>query len=328
MPGQRILTVLHEGTMTGAPLAGVRAAHLMRELGYDVAFFCVRKATEPFARYVSLISGGPPILTGSFHAADYDGVVCHSAATADVVTQLLQAKRKVAWWIHEDTHFFDLINGRLINPCLKGATALVFASHHCAYRTFAPWVWERHGFGVHVIPNCVDSVVVNRPTFTAPVIAHVATLSRLKGTDIVVQLARLTKDLGWKFKLIGRAMEPDFLVDVPENVLHLGEVPPETVLHELGSCSHLFHPTRLDNQPLVILEALARGVPVVSSFLPSIREYADETHGIQFLGTDEISWPTLAGLFTSTLNVTARMPRAFHRSRHESSIAHLLEELL
>ncbi len=313
--------------MTGAPIAGTRTASMINGLGFESYIFCAHKPSDQFLVFLREIAPEVQIVN-DFTPDQFDAYICHSAACWEIANQLINANCKVAWWIHEDTHFFDVVDGRSINNCLERSTALVFASNHCAYRTFGAWVWRRKGYGIHVIPNFIGYRRTARKYFEKPVIAHVATLSINKGTDTVIQLARITEEMGWKFHLIGRTIAANLLAGIPKNITLHGELQPDEVSEVMGDCSHLFHPSRLDNQPLVIIEAIAIGLPVISSTLPSIQAYAKTIHGVHCFNEAHFNWLELINSFTETINSKTILPTAFNAETHKSLLRNLIIEIM
>lgn len=306
--------------MTGAPLAAVRTAALLRP-EFDSTIFSRGAISPLFDEYCRQRLGRAPV-SGELSATDFDLVICHSAGSARAVKEVIERDRKVLWWIHEDTLFFDLTPSVLVNHCLSGASALVFTSPHCAWRTFANWTWKRKGIGVHIVPNWAEPVAraPPRPGKAGIDIVHVASLRPAKGSDIVLRAAHATQSRGWRFHLVGRQPEGTRLPDIPPNVVLHGEVAPREVRRIISESDVLLHPSRQDNQPLVILEALASGIPAIGSELPSIDCYADARHGYWSVPVDT---PDTVGLVLRRIRdlaqAQARLPRAFTAAHHRQA---------
>lgn len=316
----RLLHLIHEGTMTGAPLAAVRTAALLRP-EFDAFVHTPGPVTPLFENYCRETLDRAPS-TGTMNAEGFDLVICHSVATAVAVGKLIDWQRKVLWWIHEDGFFFDLVPPRLLNRCLTRADGLAFVSPHCAYRTFGHWTWLRKGRGVHVIPNWAETSArrASMDPKDGVDVVHVGSLSPTKGTDIVLRVAEATHGRGWRFHLVGKPAKGKKLPGIPANVTLHGEVAPRRVREIIAGADVLLHPSRLDNQPLVILEALASGVPAIGSELPSIDCYANERHGYRTVPVDS---PDTVGLIVRRIRdlhrEPARLPRAFTAAHHRAA---------
>jgi glycosyltransferase involved in cell wall biosynthesis len=288
----RILSLLHEKTFTGAPIAGLRIAKILSDYGESRVWAGGRESPGFLDYSARQVSGG--ILSGAINTKDFDLFVCHSAATAPIVSELIDAKAKVLWWIHEESHFFNVIDARMINRCLIGASALVFTSSHCAFNAFSFWTWQRNAYGIHIVPNFIPNDYnksttykkISKPRDKDPLrVIHIASQGYLKGTDIVLNIAResIKRGLSLEFNLVGSIRDQDLFRSPPENVILHGEVDPKKVKELMIASDVLLHPSRLDNQPLVVLEALAVGLPVICSPLPSLSEFVTNSHGLHCL---------------------------------------------
>jgi glycosyltransferase involved in cell wall biosynthesis len=330
----RVLTILHEGTLTGAPLAGLRTAKVFAEFALSDVWAGDR-VSEAFSEYATMHTGRE-ILNGPINLRNYDLYVCHSAASAPLVSRLIDEKVKVIWWIHEESHFFDVLPPRVINKCLLGASALVFVSSFCAFQTFAYWTWKRHAKSVYIIPNFVPDITVREfrrlgalKTKRSSIlrVIHIGTLGHLKGSDIVIETAKacLMSSVASEFLLVGRVLEEQLQKNLPANVKLTGELPSDKVYEHIAESDYLIHPSRLDNQPLVVLEALAGGVRTICSSLPSLREYITPNHGATFLeNVNPKSSFQIRDILESVATDRVVFPKAFSESTFSSSVKRML----
>jgi glycosyltransferase involved in cell wall biosynthesis len=335
----RVLSIFHEGSLTGAPLAGLRTAKVLQRIAKSDCWIGGRLSPS-FEKHSVSVMGAPPS-TGPIDISKYDVFVCHSAASAPIVSRLLDAKARVIWWIHEDTHFFDVLAPRQINRCLLHSHALIYVSSHCAYRTFAHWTWARESKNVYVIPNFIpnDAIPLLRPGLQPArdaseslSVLHVGTLGRLKGTDLVLEAATKCQEqlLPIRFGLIGKVIDPDIARGLPQNTRWLGEIQADEIYRLMANSDVLLHPSRLDNQPLVVLEALAAGMQVVCSHLPSLQEYLGGIPGFHTLSKGQ-SQPTAE--IVSRLQITAadrvrvELPYSFSQTALEAQLTRIFEDL-
>lgn len=291
---RKILVVVHEPTLTGAPLAALRNASLILDSQlYDVDMASWAVQGSKLQDEVLQKLGRNLLDINSINFEIYDLVICHSAALMRTVVDFIKTGKKVLWWIHEDTHFFDVMgDARLLNLAFERATGLIFTSAHCAYSTFGHWVWKRNAKNVFVIPNCPDftgdsTSYKDRSLFR---VVHVAYLGIEKGTDRVLAVAKALEDHSdIDFTLVGRVRSTfeNQMSDLPKNCKYLGEKSRDQTIDIMRQSHLLFHPTRLDNQPLVIVEAAQMGLDIISTFLPSVANYLDGLNGLKWLPDTE-----------------------------------------
>ncbi len=120
-----------------------------------------------------------------------------------------------------------------------------------------------------------------RPEMPSPVVVgHVGWIGRRKGTDLFLEAARrtLAEHQNVEFRLIGPYVResPEWpwiervLEDIePAGVTYLGRV---DALSEMRSWDIVVQPSRWDPFPLVVLEAMATGLPVVGTDVDGIAE--------------------------------------------------------
>lgn len=339
----RILTLLHEKTFTGAPIAGIRTAKVLGSFGQSDVW-AGERSSEGFEDYAENYLG-TKLKNGNINLADYDLFVCHSAACAAIVSKIIDAKKKVVWWIHEESHFFNVVPPSLINKCLLNASALVFVSSFCAFQTFGYWTWKRNATSTYVIPNFLPEAYLDTalPAFEIDVresprlkVLHVGTLGYQKGSDIVLAVAAEAhrQNLNIDFTLLGQIKDRDAVSFHSPNVSLIGGIAAHKVVEHIQYADILLHPTRLDNQPLVVIEALAHGLSVICSTLPSLQEFLGNSRSVRFIPSDhsqiinEILHHIVA--HKKTPRGGKHLPYAFTEGSFRSKISNLLrtEEIL
>ncbi len=113
---------------------------------------------------------------------------------------------------------------------------------------------------------------------------------RRKGLDVVTEaLARLPADTK-----VGLLSWGSVVPEVPApnvRVRHLGYIREPGRLHKAyGACSVFLCPSRADNQPLAIIEALRAGTPVIGSDRGGVPELVTGVHGEVVSAEDNEAW--------------------------------------
>jgi glycosyltransferase involved in cell wall biosynthesis len=275
MQKAKVLCITHEARMTGAPIAAARtAAVLSKTFNSEIWTFGIQEQN-----YLNLLvdldvelANPKPLL---LHA--YDVFICHSAASISVVGELIKHKKKVIWWIHEGEHLFDVVNSTLLNLCMNSVECLVFPSSYSAFHTFGHWVWKRYGAGVFIIPNYVPGERKYRShelsnRFKRQIL-FMGGIRYAKGADLVWRAAALasSREEPLEFVIAGKSVDIT-LPDLP-NCRFVGELDADNVNLLLDSSDVLVHPSRLDNQPLVVLEAIHAGLPALTTSIPGLVEF-------------------------------------------------------
>jgi glycosyltransferase involved in cell wall biosynthesis len=146
---------------------------------------------------------------------------------------------------------------------------------------------------VHVVPEGVDPVTVvpaNDRLGAPPTILFVSTLFPYKGAapliDALGRLHAVHPALGWTCRIVGRdpsggetsrglrarATE----LGVASRVAIVGAVPHADIGREYAAAELFVYPSQLESFGLPPLEAMAAGVPVITSDAPSVREVVDD----------------------------------------------------
>jgi len=130
-------------------------------------------------------------------------------------------------------------------------------------------------------PNPVFRQVVRRPATRPIQFVCVGSLSYLKGTDLLfAALDRVGAELDFKLKIITNP-NLQYLTSlrgtISDRTWHRTEFKhhllPHEVAEELATATMLLMPTRADNSPNAVKEAVVAGVPVVASSVGGIPDY-------------------------------------------------------
>ena len=93
----------------------------------------------------------------------------------------------------------------------------------------------------------------------------VGQISHRKGVGILLEAARQCSQLPVRFRLVGPIVSGEILRDLPENVEYQGPVGPSEVAAVMRESDAFILPSLEDAYPLVTLEAMASGLPVITT---------------------------------------------------------------
>lgn len=206
-------------------------------------------------------------------------VTLHSCAHDDALTPYKTTLQRLyhKYWVKT-----------LEQSALNRASAITAVSRYTANQA-------RREFGVDnivTVHNWVDTGTFKPKDQDQPHkpfrLIYVGTLSKRKGFDI---LPRVMKQLGPDFELRYTGNPEDFPVPntLPDNMIPLGRLEGDAALvAAYQDCDALFFPTRLEGFGLVVAEAMACGLPVISSNNTALPEIIpDQEHGF-LCPTDDI----------------------------------------
>ena len=142
-----------------------------------------------------------------------------------------------------------------------------------------------------VLPNVVnlDMFHISEKNNNPCKIIHISCFEdKSKNISGLLESLKIIDDKGIDFqcKLIGEGMDLDLMKDKAKNlqlinkVSFTGLLQGQALADELSSGDFLVLSSNYENMPVVILEALASGLPVVSTNVGGIKEMIDDTKGI------------------------------------------------
>lgn len=168
---------------------------------------------------------------------------------------------------------------RVESHCLQRSARLVAVSQYTADRTADAFGLARND--ITVVHNGVQVEALDERLLSSDVVdrpfrlLYVGNWSSRKGVDL---LAPIMGMLGAGFELLYTADSrgADASASLPANCRCIGRVPSEEMKGVYRSADALIFPSRLEGLPLTVLEAMAAGLPVVTSNSASLPEIVED----------------------------------------------------
>ncbi len=107
---------------------------------------------------------------------------------------------------------------------------------------------------------------------------YVGQISHRKGISTLLEAAKLLRHLPVNFRLIGPIVSREVLADMPDNVVYEGLSHPSGVANVMRNADLFVSPTLEDAFALVVLEAMASGLPVVTTMNAGSAELVHNGH--------------------------------------------------
>ena len=212
-----------------------------------------------------------------------DIIHAHVSHPAGVIAQHLSGEFGMPYILTEHMGPFPFKslmkkNGAPINAitdAIKSANEVVAVSQYLGDR-----IANFTGRQPLIIPNLTDEAVFRpkAPPLDKRII-FVGRLVREKGLEELLSVWMTIKERyeGWQLEIIGDG--PLYRKVTDPTIIWKGELTREHISASLGSAAFLVLPSHYDNNPLVIIEAMACGVPVLASRVGGIPEMISEQTG-------------------------------------------------
>ncbi len=146
-------------------------------------------------------------------------------------------------------------------------------------------------FGVKCekIPNFLDTkyikTEIKKIKPQVEVIVFVGSILKAKGCKEIFEVANHFKNI--KFNLIGVLNKEAESWDIPENLLLLGGLNEEDVFYQLDNADVFLFPTHSEGFSLALLEAMARGLPIITTDVGANSEMLENRGGL-FVGIGDV----------------------------------------
>lgn len=137
---------------------------------------------------------------------------------------------------------------------------------------------------IDVLNNPLPSMNIKFNLMRQETILFVGRLSKEKGIKVLVDLIKLLKNI--EFHIVGSGPEKDYFIEQTNecsNLIYHGYQNQNFIYDKMSSSKYLIIPSICyENNPMVILEAMANGLPVIGSNLGGIPELIGEERGAIF----------------------------------------------
>jgi phenylacetate-CoA ligase len=266
----------------------VQLARLLSDEGAEVEVVCVNPPYWP--KWISHVRGVRALFrlvpyivrltnaaegTELFHIMANSGWAWHLFAAPAVWVAQARGVTAVVNYRGGDAAAFLRKSLFWVKPTLKRAGTVVVPS------AFLENVFERNGIPVLVVPNIVDLERFSPRPDENHALSEIDCVSLLVSRNLelvydietAIRAFQLVRGQWSKAKLfiVGTGPEEQRLKELAkdlaanDSVTFLGRIPNERMPEIYRSCDIVINPSLVDNMPISILEALASGVPVVST---------------------------------------------------------------
>jgi glycosyltransferase involved in cell wall biosynthesis len=258
------------------------------------------------------------------HVMANSGWSWHLFAVPAIWTGWLRACPVVVNYRGGEAEPFLLKHAAMVRLTMAKAALLVVPSG------FLQGVFGRFGMPASIVPNAVDverfSPTPPRPCGTAPHLVVTRNLEAIYDNETAIRALALfrTQFTGAHLTIAGEGPERQRLealaleLGLRESIVFAGRLDRDGVVALYGSADVMINPSRVDNTPNSVLEALACGVPVVSTNVggvPFLVEH-DRTALLVPPGDPQAMCDALIRLFTTD--------GLIHRL-HEAGLAHVAQ---
>jgi glycosyltransferase involved in cell wall biosynthesis len=179
-------------------------------------------------------------------------------------------------WARTTAHRWQTLSWKiLMHRVVRRATVLLAVSEFTKRQIVS--LYPHSAPKIRIIGNgvCTSRFRPLQPDAHSPYILVVGGLTEQKGGDSVIELARRFQEMGStiRIRIAGKSL-PHLVENARSlhNIDHLGYVPDPQLPELYGRASAVYFPSRFEGFGLPVVEALACGVPVVSSDLPALVE--------------------------------------------------------
>ena len=210
-------------------------------------------------------------------------ITCHPWIAMPILQQKSLYRGQIFCTEHSTWESYSKLRRILNSYYYKRADQFIVLTEH------AKQIYQKHGVKN---PTVIPNIITDYPKTLAPLsqkeLVAAGRLIPIKGYDRLIEAIALIKDVfsPWHLTIYGDGEEHDRLVDlIHQN--HLEELVAiqhftDQLQQKLHACSGYILSSHSEAFPMVALEALKEGLPIVSFDIPSLREIDQNTNTIIF----------------------------------------------
>jgi len=290
MPHPRLLAVSHDYSLTGAPIALLNLlAGLTSQFDILVASPCDGPLRQHFlAHRIHAI-----VVPNLFHDVNvaaalllsYDAVLANTLLSPLPIHAAYQIRKPSFWYLHEG-HAANYLCQRFpgISSAFPLATCIVVPCK------FSQNLYQNVCHFSHIIPYGIEHRDAPFKPRSGPLKAlQLGSIEARKGQDIAIAALRSLRERPLELHIVGNPHEPTYdrqLRNVSADLRNIHFSPGIDLADTpalIAQCDVLIVPSRDEVTPMVILEAMAAGKPVIASNVGGIPEMiADRQTGFLF----------------------------------------------
>jgi glycosyltransferase involved in cell wall biosynthesis len=307
----KALVALHDELLNGATISVLRAVPLLEDRGWEFAFWVPQPgpAAERLAADGATIAGEwRPVVSGLRPLREPPGIARRLAATPGYL-------RRFRRFVHEAgpdlVHANSLFSYAEALSAHRSGVPTMLHLHDMApasrKRAVARAICRRLDLTIAASKACASSYaggdwspqVVHEAAPVPPepvplrdsprpfVVGTVGVIAPRKGSDVFVEAARAVLATGEEieFRMVGRPTDPlerEWGEGVLERAraLGIGHQPEADILDEFRRWDAFVLPSRADPFPIVMLEAMAAGLPVIGTRVDGLAEQITPQSGV------------------------------------------------
>lgn len=276
---KKILLISHQLDYSGAPIALLALGRSLVAFGCDVFVYPLQRG----ALIDDFLSAGIRKYRPFIHRRrSFDLVVANTVISVPAALRFSKDAGKVLAWIHESRYFFEFLGHA---PSTYGLQHLKYAAFPAAFQIpeFAPCMPQATLFQLR---NCVDAA----PTPGAddlPGRAYFVCAGAWEDRKSQHRLVSLVRQRGqpMSIQFVGASRPPGIL---DEGLAFTGKVPLHEARRRISSSRGVISASVAEVQPLVPIEALLAGRPVLLSDIPAHRELRDLVADVLLFDPDDL----------------------------------------
>ena len=215
---------------------------------------------------------------------------CHPWIAMPILQQRKLFKGKIICTDHSDWTHYSL-KRRLLNVAYyRHADRLVVLTDYAAHK------YQRFGLeNIEIIPNIIISYPPKLSQLESKELIAAGRLSYQKGFDRLIKAVDIIKDrmADWHITIYGDGEDKEMLDSLIEQYQVNRQISiagfSDHLQQKLQNCAGFIMSSHTEGLPMVALEALSNGVPIVGFDIPPLREIDHNSNNIIFAEQDNVN---------------------------------------